>query len=335
MKKLTHIAAPVAMTALLAACAAPGTLENLGPGELAEVQQSVVEALINEGPDGGLSPVQQAAEDALTKPGPVQQAVQQAVNDAVDAALNKRAALTRQMVFDFSGLDDPSIADDVKEMMKTVLEEEKKGHHLDTTTDRNRYILTGQLGVLTKPYRDSLIEKIKSRVPKGIGVPIRGDEGEEPVRFETTVLSFATIKGDPKSHVDISCDPVTYVVSTGVDAAPTDQAEVYDMDGSIVASEREDDKVIIRVPVHYNHEKKSCPVPEASDAAPITKFIMVYSIDRGVAQYHKFYPSAPPGERIDTADPEFTIGKPACPPMNWPDEVKTAVKARIGDCQPV
>ena len=93
MKKLTNIAAPVALTALLSACAVPGpeqmmqeaslyqdvqqALENPGPGGL---QQAVQQALGDNPVEGNLS---QALHQALENPGPggLQQAVQQALED--------------------------------------------------------------------------------------------------------------------------------------------------------------------------------------------------------------------------------------------------------------
>ena len=93
MKKLTHIAAPVALTALLSACAVPGpeqvmqeaslyldvqqALDNPGPGGL---QQAVQQAMADNPVQGNLS---QSLQQALDNPGPggLEQAVQQALAD--------------------------------------------------------------------------------------------------------------------------------------------------------------------------------------------------------------------------------------------------------------
>ena len=93
MKKLTHIAAPVALTALLSACAGPGpeqmmqeaslyldvhrALHNPGPGGL---EQAVQQALGDNPVEGNLS---EALQQALENPGPggLQQAVQQALDE--------------------------------------------------------------------------------------------------------------------------------------------------------------------------------------------------------------------------------------------------------------
>ena len=93
MKKLTHIAAPVALTALLSACAVPGpeqmmqeaslyldvqqALENPGPGGL---EQAVQQALGDDPVEGNLS---EDLQQALENPGPggLQQAVKQALED--------------------------------------------------------------------------------------------------------------------------------------------------------------------------------------------------------------------------------------------------------------
>ena len=95
MKKLTHIAAPVALTALLSACAVPGpeqmmqeaslyldlqqALENPGPGGL---QPATVQQALDENPAPGTNlylDVQQALENP--GPGGLQQAVQQALDE--------------------------------------------------------------------------------------------------------------------------------------------------------------------------------------------------------------------------------------------------------------
>ena len=328
MKKLTHIAALVAMTALLSACAAPGALDNLGPGGLAAVEQAVQDTLNNPGP-GGLNPVEKAAQDALSKPGPVQQAVQQ----AVEMELKKREGvpLTRQMEFDFSRLD-PSIAGAAREEMKKFLEKEKMGHHLDTTSDLNKYILTGRWGVLTDSYRRDLINKIGENVPQVIGVPVRVDKDPAPVRFETETVTLTTVGGDLERGVEIQCAPVTYVVHIGVDAKGH-RAVVYNRKGEVVASEQRDGEVIIELPIRYNEDTNSCPVPDPSDAAPITNYIIVYSIDQEetqVAQYHTYHLAE---DRTETKAPGLTIGKPACPPDGWPDKVMKVVEDLIGDCQ--
>ena len=93
MKKLTHIAAPVALTALLSACAVPGpeqmmqeaslyldvqqALDNPGPGGL---EQAVEQALADNPAPGNLS---QSLQQALDNPGPggLEQAVEQALAD--------------------------------------------------------------------------------------------------------------------------------------------------------------------------------------------------------------------------------------------------------------
>ena len=93
MKKLTHIAAPVALSALLSACAVPGpeqmiqeaslyldvqqALDNPGPGGL---EQAVQQALGDNPVEGNLS---QALQQALENPGPggLEQAVEQVLAD--------------------------------------------------------------------------------------------------------------------------------------------------------------------------------------------------------------------------------------------------------------
>ena len=139
MKKLTHIAAPVALTALLSACAVPGpeqmmqeaslyldvqqALENPGPGGL---QQAVEKALVNNPGEGNLSEdlqqaldnpgpggLEQAVEQALEDnpaPGNLSEAVQEAANAAVQQALAQQAAvqqaLAQQLASQMTGKED-------------------------------------------------------------------------------------------------------------------------------------------------------------------------------------------------------------------------------------
>ena len=133
MKKLTHIAAPVALTALLSACAGPEqmmqeaslylnvqqALENPGPGGLQQAVQQALEknpapgtnlyldvqqALENPGPGG----LQQAVEQALEEnpaPGSLSEAVQHLTQGASQEAVNAavQQALAQQLASQMTG----------------------------------------------------------------------------------------------------------------------------------------------------------------------------------------------------------------------------------------
>ena len=130
MKKLTHIAAPVALTALLSACAVPGpeqmmqeaslyldvqrALDNPGPGGL---QQAVEKALENNPGEGNLSQdLQQALENS--GPGGQQQA-------AVEKALAGNPApgnLSQAMQnFGAGGMSQEEVQKEVKRAVKQAL----------------------------------------------------------------------------------------------------------------------------------------------------------------------------------------------------------------------
>ena len=142
MKKLTHIAAPVALTALLSACAVPGpeqmmqeaslyldlqqALENPGPGGLqpATVQQAldenpapgtnlyldVQQALENPGP-GGLQQAVQQALDENPAPGNLSEAVQHLTQGASQEAVNAavQQALAQQLASQMTGKEKEDI----------------------------------------------------------------------------------------------------------------------------------------------------------------------------------------------------------------------------------
>ena len=351
MKKLTHIAAPVALTALLSACAAPGpeqvTLENLGPGVLEMIQDETAKTLTNPGPDGGLSPVQQAAQDALTKPGDnntpsmLQLAVQKAVQDELG---KKEDALVREMEFNFGGLHEPN-AERVRKMMRDVVDEmemEMEYVYLDKEKKRSR-MRRKDGEPLRSDIRNVILAKLNKpgRVEKEVGIPVGGKPNEKPARFKTEYLQFATIEGAPKQYVQLTCGQTTIDLTTEVVVAPEDEAWVFNSDGELAPGSVAG-RVTITQDVLQVQEGRNCVTPPLESIAGKLRpyYIVVYSDDRRLAQYHTYHPAT---DATDTQVAQFTLNRPACPTQgtgkkDWPRTV--AVEAMrhipgIRDCKDV
>ena len=209
MKKLTHIAAPVALTALLSACATGPesvTLENLGPGALEAIQNEAVKKLTNPGPDGGLSPVQQAAQDAaqdalqdalLTKPGDndntmLQQAVQQVLQK-----LSEDDEFVRREFFEFDlgGVDQKKHPEIHEKLEKIFGKARRRNPNKELTVSDVIRSLPDRQGVSrigVRYYVENLAgltqddRKVIAQIEEGIkDIPGLGDEQiQTPIRMD-------------------------------------------------------------------------------------------------------------------------------------------------------
>lgn len=209
MKKLTHIAAPVAfVTALLSACAGPEqmmqeaslyldlkqALDNPGPGGLqpATVQQAldknpapgtnlyldVQQALENPGP-GGLQQAVQQALDENPAPGNLSEAVQHLTQGASQEAVNAavQQALAQQLASQTTGKEDTLYQELAFEFSNLVLEEPGRKEFL---ADLDKFFdchkpgrKSGDLCKDIKPGDDRQVH----RTPRGKGDVTRRDSG--------------------------------------------------------------------------------------------------------------------------------------------------------------
>ena len=359
MKKLTHIAAPVALTALLSACAAPGTgpvtLENLGPGELATIQEAVVEAMVNKGPDGGPSPVEQAMQNTLNKPGDnntpsmLQQAIQLAVQQVIQQAL-KESDFTRRETFEFDLSNvEPEPEGRIREELKRIFVEAKNQARkarpgLTVNIGKLGYgpYYVENLAGLTSDDEGFIRVEIEDRIAKIPGLSANEGEGAKK--------TYAPIRRDPKAPVpDIPKKNTSkYTAVTGGGEAkltcPLTARFTHRLYG-----DKEAEKRNIQLFIHDGNEMESeigptffydrriipvlnkvGKVVDCDIGPPDRKYhhVMAKLEDPTVVQYHRI--NVVNNEPDDIPD-EYTEGRPACPPLGWEKTVRDDFVAELSD----
>ena len=315
MKKLTYIAAPVAMTALLSACTAPGTLDNLGPSGLAAVKEEVQNVLANEGP-GGLAA---AVENTLSKPGPARQAMQDAARQAVQQAMQQVSGkeLFRRVEYNF---DLRLARNEAKEQILTALSKlasdipefvEKPGKDSNTVT----YVVEDLKGMDPEGYPLEPVNAAIRGFP-GISVEasIRMDPKDDIVILKDEVRQFAVVAKHPGEDrpvpVSFSCtvDP-TFTLTDANDSLAVQHIfgeGVYTTGGG---------------PTYRPGPLQGKTVNGECEVNPITGpyhyLMMADSMENvRVAQYHRV--NVVTGDHDIESD--YTEGEPLCPPSSWIDQ---------------
>ena len=308
MKKLTHIAAPVALTALLSACAAPGpeqvTLENLGPGVLEMIQNEAAKTLTNPGPDGGLSPVQQAAQDAVDK--------------ALGAVTNPKPLLRSvDFKFDLLGADDRARMEIYK--MLDDLFMRKVAGMVDgdevTVPDRDpvRHLITYRVedlrGMSEHDGRLATAELEISKIAEEKNIaPIRKDPGvDRPVTFKTEVRDFHAATGIAVAR---SACTVQYTFTL------YEREDVAGRNVVVWIFDPETGELMRHAGSSYTTEVEGddSTGPCMAMAAGVKhQYAMAMLDSPEVAEYHRLdlYTGA-----IESVQDRYTVGAPACPPIH-------------------